>query len=52
VRVIWTPEARQDRANIWAHIAADNPQAAARMDELFSDAVAKLRETGARPEWH
>ena len=44
MRVIWTPEARQDRANIWGHIAADNPQAAARMDELFSDAVAKLAD--------
>ena len=44
MRVIWTPEAQQDRANIWAQIAADNPQAAARMDELFSDAVARLAE--------
>ena len=42
MRVVWTPEAQQDRANIWAHIAADNPQAAARMDELFSDAVASV----------
>ncbi len=42
--VIWTPEALQDRAEIWDYIAADNPQAAARMDELFSDAAARLAE--------
>jgi len=42
VRLIWTPEAQQDRANIWAHIAADNPQAAARMDELCGDALASV----------
>ena len=44
MRVIWTPEAQQDRANIWAHIAADNRQAAARIDALFSDAAAKLAD--------
>jgi plasmid stabilization system protein ParE len=42
VRVIWTPEAEQDRADVWDYIAADNPRAAARMDELFSDAAATL----------
>ena len=42
MRAIWTSEAQLDRANIWAHIAADNPQAAARMDELCSDAVASV----------
>jgi len=40
VRVIWTPESLQDRADVWDYIAADNPRAAARMDELFSDAAA------------
>ncbi len=44
MRVIWTPEAEQDRADIWDFIAADNPHAAARMDELFSDAAARLAE--------
>ena len=44
MRVIWTPEAQQDRADVWDHIAADNPRAAARMDELFSDAAARLAE--------
>ena len=44
MRVIWTPEAQQDRADVWDHVAADNPRAAARMDELFSDAAARLAE--------
>lgn len=44
MRVIWTPEAQQDRSDIWDTIAADNPRAAARMDALFSDAVASLAE--------
>ncbi len=42
--VVWTPEAEQDRADIWDYIAADNPGAAVRMDELFSDAAARLAE--------
>lgn len=42
MRVIWTPEAEQDRADVWDHIAADNPHAAARIDELFSDVAARL----------
>ena len=44
MRVIWTPEALQDRADVWDYIAADNPRAAARMDELFSDAAARLAD--------
>ena len=42
MRVVWTPEAQQDRADIWNYIAADNPPAAARIDERFSDAAARL----------
>jgi toxin ParE1/3/4 len=42
VRVIWTPEAQQDRSDIWDYIAAENPRAAARMDALFSNAAARL----------
>ena len=42
MRVVWTPEAQQDRADIWDFIAANNPAAAARMDELFSDAASRL----------
>lgn len=42
MRVIWTPGAEQDRAEIWDYIAADNPRGAARLDALFSDAAARL----------
>lgn len=42
MKVIWTPEAEQDRADIFDYIAADNPQAALLMDELFSNAAASL----------
>jgi toxin ParE1/3/4 len=42
VRVIWTPQAQQDRADIWDYIAQDNPTAAAQMDQLFSNAAAIL----------
>jgi addiction module RelE/StbE family toxin len=44
VKVFWTPEAQQDRAEVWDYIAADNPAAAARLDELFSVAAAKLTD--------
>jgi len=40
--VIWTPEAEQDRADIWDYIVADNPGAAVHMDELFSGAAEQL----------
>jgi plasmid stabilization system protein ParE len=42
VIVVWTPEAEQDRADILDYIAAENPGAAVRMDELFSEAAARL----------
>lgn len=42
MRVVWTPEAEQDRDDIWEAIATDNPLAAARMDTLFTEAAAKL----------
>ena len=44
MRVIWTPEAQQDRADVWDYIVTDNPHAAIRMDKLFSDAAARLVE--------
>lgn len=44
MRVVWTPEAEQDRIDVWEYIATDNPHAAAQMDELFSDAAARLGE--------
>lgn len=40
MRVVWSPEAEQDRDEVWDYIAADSAAAAARMDELFSDAAA------------
>ena len=44
MRVIWTQEAQQDRADVWGYIATDNPHAAIRMDKLFSDAATRLAE--------
>jgi len=44
VNVFWTPQALQDRADIWDYIASDNPTAAARMDALFSTAAERLNE--------
>ena len=44
MRVVWTPEAEQDRDDIWEAISADNPLAAARMDQLFTEAAAKLAD--------
>lgn len=42
--MLWTPEAEQDRDEIWDTIAADDPLAAARMDLLFAEAAAKLAD--------
>ena len=42
MKVIWTPEAQQDRADVWDYIAVDSPRAAARMDGLFSDVATRL----------
>jgi len=44
MKIIWAPEARQDRFDVWDYIAADSTDAAVRMDKLFSDAVAKLAD--------
>lgn len=44
MRVIWTPEAEHDRDDVWDYIAADNAAAAARTDELFSDAATQLAD--------
>lgn len=38
----WAPEAVQDRLDIWDYIAQDDPSAAARLDELFSQSAASL----------
>ena len=44
MKVVWTPQARADRDDIWLYIAADDPSAAARMDQVFSDAAASLSD--------
>ncbi len=44
MKVFWTPEALQDRRDIWDFVAQDDPLAAARLDELFSEAVKLLSE--------
>lgn len=44
MKVIWTPEARQDRLTIWDYIKAENQDAAVRIDKLFSEAVARLTD--------
>ncbi|MCA3175680.1 MAG: type II toxin-antitoxin system RelE/ParE family toxin [Burkholderiales bacterium] len=42
MRVVWTTEAEQDRAEIWDHIALDSLSAAIRIDELFSNSASLL----------
>lgn len=42
MKVTWTVAAQDDRNAIADHIAAENPRAAASMDQLFSDAAARL----------
>lgn len=44
MNVVWTPEARQDRAAIWYYLVSRNPGAAVRIDQLFSEAVARLAD--------
>ncbi len=42
--VTWTPEAEQDRSDIMDYIAADDPLAAIRMDDLFSKTAGLLAD--------
>ena len=44
MKIAWAPQARSDRAAIWDFIAQDSLAAAARIDQLFSDIVAKLAD--------
>jgi toxin ParE1/3/4 len=44
VKVLWTPEAEQDRAAIWDYLEARDHNAALRMDRLFSESMAGLAE--------
>lgn len=42
MRLLWTSEAIVDRRAIYAHIEADNPNAALALDELFSTKATRL----------
>lgn len=44
MNVIWTPEALQDRADIWDTISTDSLLAADKLDALFSLAAARLSD--------
>ena len=44
MKVVWTPEAEQDRAAIFDYLAARDSRAATRIDLLFSEATARLAE--------
>ena len=41
-KLFWTPEAIQDRDDIYDYIEADNPAAALALDELLSEKSARL----------
>lgn len=44
MRIVWTPEAEQDRETIWQYLYDRDPAAALRIDGLFSGAVARLHD--------
>ena len=44
MKVLWTPEARQDRADIWDYLLPRDGDAAVRIDRLFGEAVARLAD--------
>ena len=44
MRVRWTPEALEDRLQIWDYIAAEDPQAALRLDQRIADTAWLLQE--------
>lgn len=44
MKVRWTADAKQDRADIVDYIAIENPRAALKMDELFGEAADTLSE--------
>ncbi|MHA7917192.1 type II toxin-antitoxin system RelE/ParE family toxin [Alloalcanivorax xenomutans] len=51
MELVWTPEAIQDRDDIYDYIESENPLAALRLDALFSDKAALLLDhpDGGRP---
>ena len=42
MELFWTPEAIQDRDDIYDYIEADNPAAALALDELLSEKASRL----------
>ncbi|MGM0429896.1 MAG: type II toxin-antitoxin system RelE/ParE family toxin [Pseudomonadota bacterium] len=44
MELLWTPEAIQDREDIYDYIEVDNPTAALALDELFSEKASRLAE--------
>lgn len=42
MRLFWTPEAVQDREDVFEYIEADNPVAALALDELFEEKAGRL----------
>ena len=44
MELFWTPEATQDRDEIYDYIEADNPAAALDLDELLSEKAARLAD--------
>lgn len=40
--MFWTPEATQDREDIYDYIEAENPTAALALDELFAEKAGRL----------
>lgn len=42
IQLLWTPEAAQDRDEIYEHIETDNPAAALALDELFAEKAGRL----------
>ncbi|WP_147479665.1 type II toxin-antitoxin system RelE/ParE family toxin, partial [Pseudomonas amygdali] len=44
MNLFWTPEAIQDREDIYNYIEADNPTAALDLDELFEEKAMLLVE--------
>lgn len=44
MKIVWTREAERDRLAIWNYLVARDPAAAIHVDQLFSDAVARLAD--------
>ena len=44
MKIIWTPAAAQDRADIWDYLHAVNPKAAIDMDNRFRDAITRIAQ--------